>query len=79
MPAMADQSLTEYCPAVPHVLPHRACVYSAEHRFARAVDRHQFDLRGSWRDDGVDHQAVLLGAAPIQVWDTRRWWLGKLR
>ena len=78
MLAKADQALTEHCLAVPHVLPHRSCDHFAEHRFACAVDRHQSGLWDGRSSDGLDHQVLLLGAPPIQVWDTRRWWLGKL-
>ena len=70
--------MIEHCLAVPDVLPHRPFDNSAEHRFPCAVDRDRTALRDSWRGDGLDHQTRILGAAPIQVWDTRRWRLGKL-
>jgi len=75
---MADQNLTECCPAMPDVLPHRSFDNSAEHQFPCAIDRDWSALRDSRRGDGLDHQTLILGAAPIQVWNTRRWRLGKL-
>lgn len=78
VPGVADENLTEYCAAVPDVLPHRPFDNPAEHRFPRAVDRDWATLRDCRRGDGLDHQTLILGAAPIQVWDTRRWVLGKL-
>jgi hypothetical protein len=64
----ADQDLfvlIEYCLAVPLVLPYCSCVYSAEHQFVGSIDRCRSALWGGRWDDGLDHQALFLGASPI--------------
>ena len=50
---MADQTLTERCHAMPHVLSHCSHFHSAEHRFARAVDCRRSDLRVGWSGDDL--------------------------
>jgi hypothetical protein len=57
--------LIEHRPAEPHVLPHHSRVHAAEHRLTGTVDRRRSDLWRGGRGDGLDHQALFLGASSV--------------
>ena len=59
----ADDSSPEYIHAMSVVLPHCSLIRSTEHPFTRPAGRCWPDLWNGRRSDGLDHQAVLLGAS----------------